>query len=274
MYGKQGLPRKQLSATAYGSVVHHALETFERLRHTEGVTFVEAVEAAIRTFEHYWHPMNIDAITEPVDIWLPRQGYSELRAKGIENIRAYCQLMQLDDGQLLATEFGFQVPIAGTWDEDLNEPHILSGTLDKLTLRRWHAKPILAIEDFKTGKEYRYLRQNLQFSAYCYASTRPEFWSGWRGEDGFGERGADMYQRFSTFARRGTWINLRTVKFMDAGWRGPDDYVRFALAVEQIVASMKADIYPLSLSGETCTFCAFRDVCAGVGVPDAKHGAP
>jgi hypothetical protein len=48
---------------------------------------------------------------------------------------------------------------------------------------------------------------------------------------------------------------MRTIKVQDAGWRGPKDYTRFALAVEQIVASMKAEIYPLSLSGETCQFC-------------------
>jgi hypothetical protein len=164
--------------------------------------------------------------------------------------------------------------IPGTWDYDLNEPHILAGTLDKLTLRRYKAKPYLSIEDFKTGKDSPYLRQNLQFTAYCLATTQLEFWTGWRGEDGFGERGAEMHQRFSAYARRGTWINLRTVKFMDAGWRGPDDYARFALAVEQLIASWKADIYPLSLSGETCTFCEYRDVCAGVGVPASNHGAP
>lgn len=274
-YGKQGLPRKQLSATAYGSVVHHALETFERLRHTDGVTFVDACEAAIATFEHYWHPMNIEAITQPVDIWLPKQGYSELRARGIENIRAYCTLVRLDDHQLLATEFGFQVPIPGTWDEELGEPHILAGTLDKLSLRRFKTKAYLAIEDFKTGKEQRYLRQNLQFTAYALATTQQEFWTGWRGEDGFGAlRGLELFHRFENYARRGTWINLRTVKFMDAGWRGPADYTRFALAVEQLVASWRADIYPLSLSGETCTFCEFREICAGVGVPDTTHGAP
>lgn len=242
-YGRQGHPRKQLSATAFGSVVHHALEVFERLRNTEDVSFTDATHAAIATFEHYWHPMNIEAITAPVDIWLPRQGYAELRARGIESIRAYCQLMKLDDNELLATEFGFQVPIAGTWDYDLGEPHILAGTLDKLTLRRYTGKLILAIEDFKTGKEYKYLRQNLQFTAYCYATTQSQFWTGWRGEDGFGARqGAELFERFAKLPRRGTWINMRTVKFQDAGWRGPDDYARFALAVEQLVASWKADI--------------------------------
>lgn len=274
MYSRQGQPRRQLSATAYGSVIHHALETFERLRHSEGVSFTDACEAAVATFAHYWHPMNIEAICEPVTYWLPRQGYAELRAKGLDAIRAYCQLVKLDDHELLATEFGFQVPIPGTWDEDLGEPHVLAGTIDRLAVRHYKQAPVLAVDDYKSGKEYPYLRQNLQFTAYCLATTQQEFWTGWRGEDGFGERGLELFHRFEGVARRGTWINMRTVKFSDAGWRGPDDYTRFALAAEQIVASWKADIYPLSLSGETCQFCEYRDICAGVGVPDNSHGAP
>lgn len=38
----------------------------------------------------------------------------------------------------------------------------------------------------------------------------------------------------------------------DAGWRGPIDYSRFAIAVEQYAATVKADIFPLTLSGEVC----------------------
>lgn len=274
MYGQQGLPRRQLSATAWGSVVHHALETFERVRHTEGMTHQDATSAAISTFEHYWHPLNISAICEPVQEWLPRQDYSTLRALGIDNIRAYCVSMQLDDSSLLATEIGFQVPIPGTHDEDTGQPHILAGTIDRLALRRYRGKPYLSVEDYKTGKEYKYLRQNLQFTAYCMATTQKEFWTGWNGEDGFGADGPMLFERFHRYARRGMWINMRRVAPQDAGWRGPQDYNRFSLAVEQIVASIKADIYPLSLSGETCQFCDYAPICAGSGVPDAKHGQP
>lgn len=274
-YQRANQPRRQNSATAYGSVIHHALEVFERLRHTETVSFESAVSHAVETFAWYWHPANIESICEPVDLWLPRQGYSDLRARGMKAIADYAHLVRADDHELLATEYGFQVPIAGTWDEDSGEPHVLAGTIDRLAVRWYTGRPVLAVDDYKSGKEYRYLRQNLQFSAYCYATTRQEFWTGWRGEDGFGAlRGMELHTRFAAYARRGTWINMRTVKFQDAGWRGPDDYTRFATAVEQIVASMKADIYPLSLSGETCQFCDYRDICAGVGVPDNDHGRP
>jgi hypothetical protein len=273
--GKTDLPRRQTSAMAFGSVVHHSLEVFERLSHTDDVTWDQATEAAVQSFDYYWHPHNIDAICDPVDLWLPKQSYGELRARGMESIRAYAQLMRFDDHELLATEYGFTVPIAGTWDDDLNEPHILAGTVDRLAVRYYKARPAVCIDDFKTGKEYAHLRHNTQFSAYCYASTRPEFWTGWRGEDGFGTaRGSQLYQRFQHSGRRGTWINMRTIKFQDAGWRGEKDYERLAIAITQIHASMQADIYPLILTGDTCTYCPYRDVCAGVGVPDSQHGAP
>lgn len=276
MLAKSGQPQRQTSASAFGSVVHHSLEVFERMRHTEGVTLAAATTAAVESFTHYWQPFNISSICAPVDLWLPRQGYGEMRTRGIESITSYASLIKFDDHELLATEFSFSVPIFGTWDEDLEEPHTLAGTVDRLAVRWYAGNPAVCIDDYKTGKQYAYLRQNLQFSAYCYASTRPEFWIGNAGEDGFGpERGQELFQRFAKAPRRGTWISLKAgAKFVDAGWRGPDDYARFALAVEQQQASEKADIFPLSMSGEHCQYCEFRDICAGVGVPDASHGAP
>jgi hypothetical protein len=272
-YSKSDQPGRQTSALSYGSVVHHAMEVFERLRHSG--SYEAAVEAAVETFLWYWHPANIHTICAPVDLWLPRQGYSEMRARGQAAIRAYAELVRYDDHELLATEYGFQIPIPGTWDEESEEPHILAGTIDRLAVRYFKGKPALCVDDYKTGRTYTYLRQNLQFTAYCLATTMKNFWTGWRGEEGFGtERGTELWQRFKPHARRGTWIDMRKAKFVDAGWRGPHDYDRFALAVEQIVASMRADIYPLNLSGETCQHCEFRDICAGVGVPAQEHGAP
>lgn len=81
------------------------------------------------------------------------------------------------------------VPIDGTWDDELGEPHILAGAVDRLAVRH-----------------------------YCYASTKREFWVGWRGADGFGEeRGSLLYERFVGAGRRGTWINLRSAARVRAG---------------------------------------------------------
>lgn len=271
-YRRQGWPEPQLSATAYGSVVHHALQVFERER-SAGTPHESAVQKAVDTFLWYWQPLNIESICEPVEIWLPRQGYSELRARGITAIGQYCELVRYDDHELLGTEYSFMVPIDGTWDYDLNEPHVLAGSIDKLVVRWIKRKQVLGVDDYKTGKEYRYLRQNLQFTAYCYATTKREFWTGWRGEDGFGEElGGQLFERFKDAGRRGTWINLKTIKLQDAGWRGPKDYERFALACDQLASAVRHDIFPLTISGEACTFCAFRDRCGGVGVAEDSHG--
>lgn len=274
-YQRAGLPSKTNSAAAYGSVMHHSLEVLERALH-EGVTFEDALQRSLETFAHYWNPLNIDAICAPVppDGWLPMQGYSVLRSKGLATIRQYADLIRYDDHELLATEYPFIVPIDGTWDDDEGQPHWLAGSIDRLAARHYLRQLVLCVDDFKTGKEYVGLRHNIQFTAYCYASTKREFWVGARGEDGFGERGEQMFQRFDGKGRRGTWINLKTIKFQDAGWRGPIDYSRFALAVTQMHASRQADIYPLSINGSVCKYCDFRSVCGGTGIATEEHGSP
>jgi len=287
-YEKRGVPRQQTSALAYGTVIHHVVHGLEReiwnirikqdrqLRNAEAYRlYQESVAKAVRTFTYYWHPHNIEGLTDPVVRWLPRQGYSELRSRGIDAIRKYADLIRFDDHELLGLEFGFQVPIDGTWDDELGQPHWLAGTVDRLALRYYRRVPGVAIDDYKTGKEQRHLRWNLQFTGYCYASTKREFWVGARGEDGFGEaRGEELYQRTLEYPRRGTWINMRTFKFQDAGWRAALDYERLGLAVEQMHASVVADIYPLSISGDACAYCDFASVCGGMGRPDENYGQP
>ena len=187
-YDVKGAERQQSSALAYGSVLHYAvLEVFERLRHRDGVTIEEATQSAIESFRHYWHPMNIDNICPPVDYWLPRQTYSDLLIKGEQDIQWYADTIAGRTETVLATEFSFQVPILGTWDDDLGEPHVLAGTVDRLSLRNDRKITCVELSDLKTGKDYWGLRQNMQFTAYAMASTQKEFWFGWRGEDGFGD---------------------------------------------------------------------------------------
>jgi PD-(D/E)XK nuclease superfamily len=282
-YQRAGAPRKTNSAAAYGSVMHHSLDLLERmiydarLRHpdprdpamTEEIR--QAVDAAARNFVHYWMPANIEAICEPVppDGWLPRQGFNEMRTRGVEAIQRYADLIRFDDHELLAIEFGFNVPIEGTWDDDLGEPHRLAGSVDRLAARYYSRRLCCCIDDWKTGKEQVYLRHNLQFTSYCLATTTREFWVGDRGEDGFGkERGEELYERFADSPRRATWINLRTSKFVDAGYRIDRDYARLGLAIEQLAASVKADIYPLTLTGAACQYCDYRHICGGIGLAE------
>lgn len=275
-YKRAGLPDTTNSATSYGSVMHHALHVFERER-AHGTPWATSLQMALETFVHFWNPLNIEEISEPVpaDGWLPRHSYAELRSRGIDTVRKYADLVRYDDHELLAIEYGFSVPIDGTWDIELEQPHVLSGTVDRLSARHFSRILALCIDDWKTGRDYTYLRHNLQFTAYAYASTKREFWVGWNGEDGFGEqRGDELYQRFLNKGRRGTWINLRTVKFEDAGWRGPNDYARLALAVDQYVAMVQAEIFPMNIKGEICRYCDYRNVCGGFGISAPDHGKP
>ena len=280
-YRRAGVASSSNSASAYGSVMHYAIHVYERLIHQAKIDYKPrseemkaaralALRTALETFVHYWEPMNIEQICEPVpnDGWLPRQGYSEMRARGIAALRSYHDNFPYDQHTVLGLEYSFIVPIDGTWDADLNEPHMLAGSIDRLVERPRKAKLVLSVDDFKSGKEQKYLRHNMQGSAYCYATTKLEFWQGFRGEDGFGEkRGADLFERFQGVERRFRWVNLRTVEYNDGGIRETLDYQRFALAVEQFVALVKADIYPLSISGENCKFCDFRNFCGGLGLP-------
>lgn len=262
------LPRKQLSATAYGSVVHHALEVLER---------TQDVDIAVDSFAAYWHPMHIEAITEPVDIWLPRQTFNSLLVRGMETIRRYAELKPWQDTELLATELSFTVPVPGTHDpDDPSKPLMLAGTMDKLVSGFHRRFLTLEVQDHKSGKKQTYLRHNIQGTAYLAATERPEFWLGNPDfhTDGFGpERGQQLMDRFAGAARKFTWIDLNNCEFLDGGFRGPKDYARLAVALQQMADSIHAEIFPLSVSGEHCNFCHMRDWCAGIGVDD-QEGKP
>jgi hypothetical protein len=270
---RAGNPGTQTSALSFGTVMHFALEAFEREYRT-GTDWATARRVAIDTFTHYWHPAHIETICPRVELWLRGQTWGSLNKIGEEALAWYAEWARDEDESVLATEFGFQVPIEGTWDYDLDQPHILAGSIDRLSSQFVKRLLTLSIDDYKSGKDYVDLRQNLQGTSYAYATTRKEFWLGWNGEDGFGERGAELHAQFAGAYRRFRWISLKKHKVMDGGYRGPDDYTRFALAVDQVVASIKAEIYPLHISGENCTYCNYRGICAGVGVPTAEHGAP
>ena len=251
--GEQG---KQLSATAFGSVMHHALHTLERTRD---------LDLALNTFEHYWHPVNIDEICPPVEEWIARQSFGGLRTKGLETIKRYWDLKRFDDEEILALEFPFVVPIEGTWDEDLGRPHELAGTVDRLSLRHYYRKLHVCVDDWKTGKKPTYLKHNIQFTAYAYATTQPEFWDGNEAHmtDGFGlDRGLDLRVRLANAPRKGWWINVMGgPDWIDAGVRTQRDYTRFFHQVDQYVRARKAGIFQLNIEGQVCQFCPFRDDC-------------
>jgi hypothetical protein len=276
-----------LSATEYGTVMHYVLMNMEIAVH-EGAK--NALEQAIASFEHYWQPENIGAVASPITEWLPRQTYGGLRDRGRNTIRAYYDLLKGDDSKVLALEYQFAIPL------ELNgRLHTLTGTVDRLSIRRQSSKPYISLDDFKTGKQVTYLRHNQQGHAYAWASTRPEFWTGWP-DSGLGALetfDADaigaLDELFSSWSyrlhsgshwehplasRRFRWINLQDVKYVDGGWRTDRDYARLLLAIDGYIRSMEAGAYHPNLKGEPCAFCSFRKTCGGVGLPAEGAGAP
>lgn len=246
--GEQG---QQLSATAYGSVIHHALHTLERERD---------LDLALRTFDHFWHPMNIDAVCKPVDVWIGRQSYGAMRQKGLELLKRYWDLKQYDDTEeVLALEIPFVVPIPGT-------PHMLGGTIDRLTVRRARGRLYLCIDDWKSGKKKSFLKHNVQHIAYAEATTHEEFWVGNPQflTEGFGpERGRELFERFRDLPRRGYWIDCSdtTPKWNDCGVKSEQDYRRYYHAADHYARMVEAEIFPLNIAGEVCEYCPFRDDC-------------
>ena len=251
---------EQLSATAYGSVIHHAVRVLEEL-HSQGRT--DALEVAQRTFEHYWEPDHIEAICPRVTIWILRDTWSGLLRKGVRILEVYYAHLRKDPGKVLAVELPFTLPYMLDGEE-----HELHGTIDKLTLRRSAAGSFINVEDWKSGRDYIGLRWNQQFTIYTWATRQRAFWAPW------GEQADELYQRFRLLPRRGTWISLRDgVRRSDAGSRGDLDYQRMDVALREYVKANRADVFPLTLTGSVCRFCPFQEgICGGVELPPEDYG--
>lgn len=251
---------EQLSNTAYGSVMHHAVRIMEEY-HARGME--DPLAHGKATFEYYWRADNISAICPPVTIWTPRQTWSGLLRKGLRTLELYWEHLRKDKARLLGLEVEFTLPYVLDGVE-----HELHGTMDRLSVRR-SSRIFLNIEDFKTGQDYIGLRWNTQFTIYSWATLQRAFWDAW------GDEADQLYNRFRLAPRRGTWISLRDgAKRSDAGYRADLDYRRMDVALREYVRAVEADIYPLTLTGSVCRFCPFREgICGGVPVPEEDYGS-
>lgn len=272
----------ELSATVYGTVIHHAAQVLETLHH-QGRE--DALDVALATFAHYWMPENIADLpgAAEITIWLPRQTYGGLRERGLRCLRDYYEILKEDDSTLLALEYTFSLPY---WIDGVQ--HTLTGTIDRLAIRHYKAYPYVSVEDFKTGRKPRFLRWAAQWTVYSFATTRPEFWEGFPPEtvDAIKAMLARKRKKSKLFddglddtplmARKGRWINLADNEINDCGWRGEQDYARLHVALREYVRAVEHDVYPLTLSGETCMYCpfAYNGACGGVPVPAEDAGAP
>lgn len=225
------------SLTVLGSVFHYAVDVYE--------TYGYNIDLAIRTFDHYWS--NPHLLGLHIDFWHRQTSFDSLKKRGVAMLRKYHDLAPWRDGRLVGSEINFTVPIGD---------HLLTGTVDKLWVL--HNREILEVVDFKTGRMVpEKLRENIQFTAYLYATTRPEFWVGVVGfEDG--------HERFLGHRRKGAWYHARDGKMFNAGFRENVDYARLLLAIDQMDQAIQKEVFPLDISGESCGYCQFREGLCGV----------
>lgn len=224
------------SLTVLGSVFHYAVDVYENYGYD--------IELAKKTFNFYWdHP---DALGLKIDFWHTRTTKEGLRKRALSMLDKYHELKPWTDGILIGTEINFTVPIGD---------HELTGTIDKLWFRPGQRK--VEVIDFKTGAYVpEKLKYNIQFTAYCYATERPEFWEQIRDESF-----RNGYEDFKGWKRAGWWYHARNNKMFNAGNRAAPDYQRLRLAVEQMDAAIQANVYPLDYSGENCGWCGYVDIC-------------
>ena len=165
-------------------------------------------------------------------------------------LRDWWGIIRWDVDVTLGREYTFDVPIGNG--------HILHGTIDKLAIRQDpRLGQILLISDYKTNSKlptYEWLEDNLQFTAYAYATTQPEFWDAMPNGDHLRKATADM-------PRRGEWVSLKGSKRMDAGPRDQVQYNRVIMAANGIAESVAMRIFVPNISGENCRWCDFRENC-------------
>lgn len=227
------------SLTVLGSVFHFAMEVYE--------TYGGNLDLAIKTFDYYWdHPEKLDR-GQPIDFYHPQTTHEGLRQRGHRMLEQYHDLVPWKTGEHLGSEIHFIVPIGD---------HQLEGIIDKLWARRGRQKTLEVI-DFKTGaKVPEKLRHNLQFTAYAYATTTPEFWSYVPGHE-------NDYEKYASFKRQGWWWHARNSKKYNAGMREERDYKRLLYAIEQMDKALTTNVFPLTIEGAACAYCPYEEKVCG-----------
>lgn len=71
-------------------------------------------------------------------------------------IRKYFDICDFDDIELPGTEVSFMVPIDGTWDEDLGEPHYLAGSIDRLVVRHYRRQPVVGVDAMRSCRRAKH----------------------------------------------------------------------------------------------------------------------
>lgn len=250
-------PREQSSALTWGSVMHESILRLETWH--DHMSAADALAAAQQWFKEAWaDPAAIDP-EYAIDYMMPRTSWKKYLDEGLKILEKWWGIYQWDTDVVLAREYQFTVPVEGT-------DHHLTGTIDRLALRyvaRLDENAVL-IQDYKSSRKvptYQYLQHDLQFTAYSYATTRPEFWVGL-------PNGENLYKQLQGNPRMGEWVHLRAPKRMDAGERTDMHYARLRYAVNAVADSIALGVFVPNIGGESCAFCDFRKSC---GLPTLEE---
>lgn len=246
------LPREQSASLTFGSIIHDIVMEME-LR--------QDVEWAVKEFIERWiDPVGYMGPEYKIDYYVRGTNWKKYLAEGERMIRDWWGIIRWDADVTLAREYHFEVPIGNG--------HVLEGTIDKLVIRqvpKLHTNVVL-ISDYKTNSKtptYDWLEDNLQFTAYAYATTRPEFWAGL-------PNGAVIEKQVEKLPRWGEWVSLKGPKRLDAGERTQVQYNRLTMAVNALAESVAMRIFVPNISGENCRYCEFRAQCGLREVPDTE----
>lgn len=250
-FESEGAPREQSSALSFGTVIHECVEYMERLLDS-GLN--EALTKALAKFDIMW--TNLERYDLAYDYLIPRnthQGYAEL---GHKILRDWWAIIQWESDIVLAREYQFTVPMGD---------HVLTGTADKVALRPMKGGGYeVCIIDYKTSAKQPtrdYLRHDLQFTVYGYATTQPEFWVNI-------PNGQQLFEELKDAPRTGEWVHLRNSRRITAGERNEVDYNRLRYAIDQIELSVALGIFVPDISGANCEYCEFRQRC---GLPSREQ---
>lgn len=107
---------------------------------------------------------------------------------------------------------------------------------------------------------------DIQFTVYAYASLQPEFWMGFEDDPKYPPmpNGEELYERFLDMPRKPIWYHLWTNKEILAGERDDDDFMRLYRLILEIVNAIEKEVFVPNISGDSCTYCSFTDICKAV----------
>jgi CRISPR/Cas system-associated exonuclease Cas4 (RecB family) len=244
-FSAEGAEREQSSAMSFGTAIHEAVLLME-------VKY--DLRAGMAHFDAMWD--DLEAYGLQYDYLIPRYNHKTYRDLGHKILKDWWMLIQWESDVVLAREHTFQVPLGD---------HTLTGTVDKVGIRPLKDGSFaVLVSDYKTSAKAPtrdYLQHDIQFHAYCYATTRQEFWANIPNGDA-------LFEQYVDAQRVGEWVHLRTTKRIDAGFRNEVHYNRLRYAVDQMELSVGLGIFVPDISGATCEFCEFRKVC---GLPTREE---